>query len=85
MGNLWYCPVAAKGVSNIWLNFMNSPQAVDLKDLKKVPKVEAGEELGKFLLGSTVVLIVEVPQDFKFENLEGKHVRYGQKIGELKK
>lgn len=41
----------------------------------------AGEEVGRFLMGSSVVCIVEVPLDFKWEIKEGDIVKYGQLIG----
>lgn len=41
----------------------------------------AGEEVGRFLMGSSVVAIVEVPKDFSWDVKEGDTVKYGQRIG----
>ena len=43
--------------------------------------LKAGEEVGRFLMGSSVVVIVEVPENFKWEIQAGQTVRYGQRIG----
>lgn len=44
---------------------------------------EKGEEVGMFKLGSTVVLLAEVPPGFRFQDLTGQKVRYGQVIGSV--
>ena len=41
----------------------------------------AGEEVGMFLMGSSVVAIVEVPEDFKWEVTSGQTVKYGMRLG----
>ena len=46
--------------------------------------VKAGEELGRFNMGSSIVSLVEVPKNFEFTIREGDKVKYGQLIGELK-
>lgn len=42
-----------------------------------------GAELGKFLLGSSVVLVFEAPTHFQFSIEEGERVKVGQSLGEL--
>ena len=37
--------------------------------------------MGMFKFGSTVVMVFEAPQNFKFEVKEGEAVRYGQTFG----
>jgi phosphatidylserine decarboxylase len=88
LGNTKIGIVGALNVGSIVLNFNKQLQtnsfAADFKihetnysDLEK----KAGDELGYFRLGSTIVLLTEVTQDFKL-NLEfGKKVRYGDVIG----
>lgn len=42
----------------------------------------AGEELGNFNLGSTIVMMVETQPNFKWSVNEEDQVRYGQMLGE---
>lgn len=42
-----------------------------------------GDEVGGFMLGSTVVLVFEAPSNFKFTVDQGDYVKMGQKLGEL--
>lgn len=51
--------------------------------LKGEPLVK-GQEMGGFMLGSTVVLVFEAPKDFKFTLQEDQYVKVGQCIGELR-
>lgn len=40
-----------------------------------------GEEMGGFMLGSTIVLCFEAPASFEFKMKEGDHVNVGQRFG----
>lgn len=42
-----------------------------------------GDEMGGFMLGSTVVLVFEAPKEFKFTIQDNDYVKMGEKIGEL--
>jgi len=47
-------------------------------------QIKAAEEVGLFRMGSTVVLVFEVPKNFEFVVGPGQMVRYGQVIGKAK-
>lgn len=47
--------------------------------------IKAGEELGMFKMGSSVVALLEVPKGFEFTAKENEKVRYGQVIGKAPK
>ena len=46
-------------------------------------KLKAGEELGMFRMGSTIVMIAEVPQGFAFELSTEQKVRFGDVVGRV--
>lgn len=52
------------------------------KILKGVP-LEKGEEMGGFMLGSTVVLCFEAPSNFQFDIKEGNIVKMGESLGHI--
>lgn len=55
------------------------------KDFRENPiHVEKGEMFGEFNLGSTVVLIFEAPENFKFNVNNDQKVRMGEPMGTCK-
>lgn len=42
-----------------------------------------GTEMGGFLLGSTIVLVFEAPENFKFEVEPGSKIKVGEKLGNV--
>lgn len=51
--------------------------------LLKGQPIFKGQEMGGFMLGSTVVLIFEAPKYFKFTLSQNQHIKVGEPIGEL--
>ncbi|CAD6900991.1 unnamed protein product [Tilletia controversa] len=45
--------------------------------------LRAGEEMGGFLLGSTIVLVFEAPENFRFTLEPGQTIRVGEKMGDI--
>ena len=45
--------------------------------------LEKGERLGNFNLGSSIVLIFEAPNNFKFNIQNGQAIKYGQPLGSV--
>lgn len=81
--------VGATNVGSILLDFdptlkTNSKdvkQKIDTKKLDDI-KIKIGDQMGMFKFGSTVVMIFEVPEDYKFVKFEdGAKIQFGQLIG----
>lgn len=90
LGRLMYTAVGATGVGSINFNKLK----VDQKNMADLTEASSqcvpahvsyakGEEVGMFKMGSTVVLLAEVPKGFQFQDLAGQKVRFGQVIGSL--
>lgn len=45
--------------------------------------LRAFDEMGGFMLGSTIVMIFEAPSNFAFKVSKGDKVRVGQTLGDL--
>jgi phosphatidylserine decarboxylase len=61
---------------------LSSGPIVNKKALDGI-RMNAGQEVGRFNMGSTVVAVVEVPKGYKFNIKEGQAVRYGDLIGSV--
>ncbi|SPO27127.1 related to PSD1 - phosphatidylserine decarboxylase 1 [Ustilago trichophora] len=44
----------------------------------------AGDEMGGFLLGSTIVLVFEAPNDFRFDLKPDQKVKVGERLGDIR-
>lgn len=44
-------------------------------------QLRRGQEMGGFMLGSTIVLVFEAPLNFRFDLEAGQKVRVGEPIG----
>jgi phosphatidylserine decarboxylase len=44
-------------------------------------KLEKGEEMGSFRLGSSIVLLFEAPEEFEWQVQNGQRVRMGECLG----
>ena len=66
-------------------SFTNTGNApANFENLKENPNglvIEKGGEVGRFNLGSSVVMFFEAHKDFKFTIQEGQDIRYGEVIG----
>jgi phosphatidylserine decarboxylase len=79
--------VAAVGVGNVWLSHLDTDTRIFRAagerhriDLPDPPEIERGDELGAFLLGSTVVIVLP-PGGGTLDLAAGDVVRCGQRIG----
>ena len=91
-GHFAFCPVAATNVGDIQLKIEPelvtnvASQCYDSSPSFRVygengKRMEKGSELGAFRLGSTIVLLFECPQEFRFTCNVGKKVRVGESLG----
>ncbi|CAG8614718.1 1737_t:CDS:2 [Ambispora gerdemannii] len=92
-------PVGATNVGSIKINFDQALRTNRKEDLvvgkytevsyRKASKLlggqplKAGDEMGGFALGSTIVLVFEAPIQFAFSIVPGQKVKYGQTLGDL--
>jgi phosphatidylserine decarboxylase len=92
-------PVGATNVGSIQIDFDKALRTNRREDLpigtytevsyKNASKLlggqplRAGDEMGGFRLGSTVVLVFEAPINFRFCIKPGQKIKYGQRVGEV--
>ncbi|KAI9480273.1 MAG: phosphatidylserine decarboxylase-domain-containing protein [Benjaminiella poitrasii] len=90
-------PVGATNVGSIKINFDEALKTNRKEDLEMGTFTEVtyrrasqllggkalryGEEMGGFYLGSTVVLVFEAPETFRFAVTEGQKIKMGEAIG----
>ena len=53
----------------------------EYNDKELIVEVKKGERVGNFSLGSTIVLIFEAPENFRFLIGPGQTVKFGQPLG----
>jgi len=50
-------------------------------DKKRSVHLKKGQPIGDFNLGSTIVLLFEAPENFRFTVRPGQRLKYGQGVG----
>ena len=85
-GNIIQAYVGATNVGSIVINFdkelkTNTQEGPVVTSKLIGEDLAAGEEVGMFLMGSSVLAIVEVPADFVWEVTPGQTVKYGMRLG----
>ena len=50
-------------------------------DIKLLSEFKKGERVGNFSLGSTIVMVFEAPENFKFLIESEQSIKYGQPLG----
>lgn len=92
-------PVGATNVGSIKINFDEALKTNQKEDIplgtytevtyKSASKIlggkalKFGDEMGGFYLGSTVVLVFEAPQTFKFDVTSGQKIKMGEALGHI--
>lgn len=92
-------PVGATNVGSIKINFDEALKTNQKEDIplgtytevtyKSASKIlggkalKFGDEMGGFYLGSTVVLVFEAPQTFKFNVTSGQKIKMGEALGHI--
>merc|ERR1712096_382175 len=98
MGSMYYTAVAAYNVGDISLDgderlktntLRAGPTSYCGGDVRKkswpqLRKWEMGEEVGKFNMGSTIVLVFEAPKSFEWAVEPGTKLKQGQVLGRCK-
>lgn len=88
-GAFYYCAVGAYNVGSIHVlpnkdvvtNCINTPANSPHQDYPStVSRLQKGEEVGAFRLGSTVVLVFEAPEGMEFGVQEGQRLRVGDAL-----
>ncbi|EDO37001.1 predicted protein [Nematostella vectensis] len=97
-GYFAFAAVGATNVGSIYVNFdegLRTNQAVpfipgsyseimfDGNGEKQGRSLAKGDQIGGFKLGSTIVLVFEAPENFRFCVEPGQKIKYGQRLGEL--
>ena len=88
-GILGYIAVGALNVGSISLSFAkdittnNYNKQLHTNNIHRYNNLQLkkGDELGRFNLGSTIVMIFEAPKSFKFTKKTNDIVRYGDILG----
>lgn len=96
-GRMFVSLVGAQNVNKIHLAFDKDLKTNDFRGVPayrggEVPRrkfkdvlLEAGEQLGGFKLGSTVVLIFDAPENFEWSVNLGDKIKIGEPLGHIKK
>ena len=50
-------------------------------DKQVTKKLDKGDHMGVFNLGSSVVIIFEAPKEFEFDVKPGDRIKYGEPLG----
>lgn len=72
-------------IETVWAGLITPPNSKFIihRDYKEQRQLDKGEEMGRFNMGSTVILLVENGRDWKPTLAEGSGVQLGELIGQF--
>ena len=78
-----YTPVSALLVGTVSVDFDNLKphrKQTELRNFQQTVHLKKAEHFGKFMYGSTIVLVFEAPKNSKFSKQDQMPVRMGERL-----